>query len=337
MGLGPWQFPLELHCGASNSLWVLLVWVLPSTNPSPQLQRRLLLFQAQPCVSVYFLCVPAEPLHADTLCLHISCKFEFHLVGWSPGGLLAAFEIVAGLKGLCCMGLCDLGEALGLCVGRRSGGKRKEKERKGVEIIQEKTQSERDQQTQPPWGCPQHSAPQTLSHGGDTGCCPAHSGTASAQVTADTAGPRLSTSFTEGCTRSSASPARQWHSLPRGSRVGAGSGHPSEAVTSLSHPPAESDGSFHRAQQLPSPSPHSPPTPAGPPCPRSLWRARLKHPAGGWERLAALPRRFSFIKHTAGRGFSHAVGMAESLFLAASRRKMEGGQETGWPVPPPAA
>lgn len=53
--------------------------------------------------------------------------------------------------------------------------------------------------------------------------------------------------------------------------------------------------------------------------------------------MAALPRRFSFIKHKAGGGFSHVVGTAESLFSAASRRKMEGGQETGRPVPPPAA
>jgi len=63
----------------------------------------------------------------------------------------------------------------------------------------------------------------------------------------------------------------------------------------------------------------------------------VKHPAGGWERLAALPRRFSFIKHRAGGGFSHAVGTAESLFSAASGRKMEGRQETGRLAPPPAA
>lgn len=55
-----------------------------------------MLFQAQPCVSVYLLCVPAEPPRPDILCLPISCKFEFDLVGWSPGGLLAAFEIVTG-------------------------------------------------------------------------------------------------------------------------------------------------------------------------------------------------------------------------------------------------
>lgn len=108
-------------------------------------------------------------------------------------------------------------------------------------------------------------------------------------------------------------------------------------MTSSSRPPVQSDGGFRRAQQLPSPSPRSPPKHAGPPCPCILQRARLKHPAGGWERLAALPRRFSFIKHKAGGGFSHAVGTAESLFSAASGRKMEGGQETGRPVPPPAA
>ena len=40
--------------------------------------------------------MPAEPPRPDILCLPISCKFEFDLVGWSPGGLLAAFEIVTG-------------------------------------------------------------------------------------------------------------------------------------------------------------------------------------------------------------------------------------------------
>lgn len=126
-------------------------------------------------------------------------------------------------------------------------------------------------------------------------------------------------------------PHRETPSLEAADR--AGSGHPIKAVTSLSRPPARSDSSFHRAQQLLSPTPHSPPGPAGPPCPRILHCARLKHPAGGWERLAALPRRFSFIKHKAGGGFSHAVGMVESLFSAASGRKMEEGKRQAGPCP----
>lgn len=48
--------------------------------------------------------------------------------------------------------------------------------------------------------------------------------------------------------------------------------------------------------------------------------------------MAALPRRFSFIKHEAGGGFSHAAGTAQSLFSAASGRKVEGGQEMGRPA-----
>lgn len=87
------------------------------------------------------------------------------------------------------------------------------------------------------------------------------------------------------------------------------------------------------ALQSPALSPQAPPQPRGPPCPHIPQLSRLKNPAGGWERLAALPRRFSFIKHKAGGGFSQAVGTAESLFSAASGRKMEEGRETGWPLP----
>lgn len=74
-------------------------------------------------------------------------------------------------------------------------------------IIKEKIQSGEGPAEPASSGLPQHSALQSLSHGRDTGCCPACSGTASAQLSAKTAGPRLSMSFTEGCTRSSASPA----------------------------------------------------------------------------------------------------------------------------------
>lgn len=107
------------------------------------------------------------------------------------------------------------------------------------------------------------------------------------------------------------------------------SGHPSPAVTSWSGLPLQSGGGFAEPIPVPPRSPHT----RGPRCPRILQHSRLKHPAGGWERLAALPRRFSFIKHKAGGGFSQAVSTAESLFSAASGRKMEGGQETGRPLP----
>lgn len=104
-------------------------------NPSPNLvqippqssQPKLLLFQAQPCVSVYLQCVPAEPRPPHTSCLHISCKFEFDLVGWSPGGLLDAFErVLLGLKRSAVSG--DVWSRRGAergSVGRRAGGKRK--------------------------------------------------------------------------------------------------------------------------------------------------------------------------------------------------------------------
>lgn len=133
----------------------------------------------------------------------------------------------------------------------------------------------------------------------------------------------------KGCAGISASPACQQTSLPRGSRDRATSGHPSPAVTSWSGLPLQPGGGFAEPIPVPPRSPHT----RGPPCPRILQHSRLKHPAGGWERLAALPRRFSFIKHKAGGGFSQAVGTAESLFSAASGRKMEGGQETGRPLP----
>lgn len=72
--------------------------------------------------------MPAEPLRPDTLCLHISCKFEFDLVGWSPGGLLAAFEIVAGSERSLMRGAVWSRRGAGcVCGGRRPGGKRKEK------------------------------------------------------------------------------------------------------------------------------------------------------------------------------------------------------------------
>lgn len=103
--------------------------------------------------------------------------------------------------------------------------------------------------------------------------------------------------------------------------------HPSPAVTSCSALPLQSGAGCAEPIPVPPHSPHS----RGAACPRILQLSRLKHPAGGWERLAALPRRFSFIKHKAGGGFSQALGTAESLFSAASGRKMEGGQETGRP------
>lgn len=86
--------------------------------------------------------------------------------------------------------------------------RRKGKEGKGVGIIKEKIQLERDRQSQHPQGCPQHGVLRSLSHGGDTGCCPACGDTASAWVTAHTARPHRPTACTEGWTRSSASPAR---------------------------------------------------------------------------------------------------------------------------------
>ena len=50
----------------------------------------------------------------------------------------------------------------------------------------------------------------------------------------------------------------------------------------------------------------------------------LTHPVGGWECLAALPRRFSFAEHKAGGGFSHVAGKAQTLFSAVSARKVGG-------------
>lgn len=136
--------------------------------------------------------------------------------------------------------------------------------------------------------------------------------------------PHLPTSFPKGCAAISASPSRQQNSFPGG---GQRQSHPSPAVTSCSALPLQSGAGCAEPIPVPPRSPHS----RGAACPRILQLSRLKHPAGGWERLAALPRRFSFIKHKAGGGFSQALGTAESLFSAASGRKMEGGQETGRP------
>lgn len=87
--------PVELHWDGTLPLRVLLLQIPPQNSfkslpkaPSPGCFSSRL----SPCVSVYLLCVPAEPRRPHTSCLHISCKFEFDLVGWSPGGLLDAFE-----------------------------------------------------------------------------------------------------------------------------------------------------------------------------------------------------------------------------------------------------
>ena len=97
MGTGPHSPAVPAGAAAGGDSFALAAaGEEPSTSPGSPPQLRLLLFQAQPCVSVYLLRVPAEPPRPDTLYLHISCKFEFDLAGWSPGGLLAAFETVAG-------------------------------------------------------------------------------------------------------------------------------------------------------------------------------------------------------------------------------------------------
>lgn len=251
-------------------------------NPSPDLLKippqSSQLFQPQPCVSVYLLCVPAEPRRPHTSCLHISCKFEFDLVGWSPRGLLDAFERVAGSERSAVRGdVWSRRAAERGSVGRGAGGERKEKEMKRMGIM----------------------APST-------------------QLTARTAPP--SHILPQGMCGHLSIPIPQQHSLPRGETE-----PPQPRSDLLLCSPLQSG-----AVQSPSLSPHAPPTPGGPP---ALASSRLKHPAGGWERLAALPRRFSFIKHKAGGGFSQALGTAESLFSAASGRKMEGGQETGRPQP----
>lgn len=93
------QCPIQLHSGGINSLRALLLqsWLqTPAPGLEAQLKLRLLLFQALPCVNDCLLCVPAEPPHPQSLCLHLSCKFEFNVAGWSPGGLLAKSETVAG-------------------------------------------------------------------------------------------------------------------------------------------------------------------------------------------------------------------------------------------------
>lgn len=104
---------------------------------------------------------------------------------------------------------------------------------------------------------------------------------------------------------------------------------------SFSHPPAQCDRGFRRAQQPCPPLSPRPRRTAIPPHPPAL---PSETPSGRLGTFGCSPKEISsFIKHQAGGGFSHAVGTAESLFSAASGKKMEGGQETGQSVPPPAA